>query len=63
MKVPSATPLDRTGLFVLETKLPDAASYTVELTASPTFEVPPDDRIFTANISLIRLVPEETAGA
>ncbi len=47
---------DRPGLFVLETPLPDAAKYTIELTASPTFQAPPDDRWFTVNLSFMRLV-------
>ncbi|MCU1339895.1 MAG: Methyltransferase type 11 [Bryobacterales bacterium] len=48
--------LDRPGLFILETDLPDAPEYTVEIQASPTWTVPTDDRTFTVNLSMIRLV-------
>jgi len=53
--------LDRTGLFILETDLPDAPEYTVEIQASPTFTVPADDRVFTVNLSMIRLIDSEPA--
>jgi ubiquinone/menaquinone biosynthesis C-methylase UbiE len=53
----AAWKLDRTGLFVLETDLPDVPEYIVELQASPTWQVPTDDRTFTVNISMIRLIP------
>lgn len=49
--------LDRTGLFVLEAGVPAAAGYHVEITASPVWQSPPDDRLLTVNLSLIRLVP------
>ena len=48
--------LDRTGLFVLEADLPEADAYTVVIEASPTFTVDTDDRTFTVNLSMIRLV-------
>jgi hypothetical protein len=48
--------LDRPGLFVLETELPRAEEYLLELEASPTWSVPTDDRVFTVNLSMIRLV-------
>jgi hypothetical protein len=48
--------LDRIGLFVLEADLPEADEYKIEIEASPTFMVDPDDRIFTVNLSMIRLV-------
>ncbi len=48
--------IDRTGLWILETDVPDASEYTIEMEASPTFTVDTDDRIFTVNISMIRLV-------
>jgi ubiquinone/menaquinone biosynthesis C-methylase UbiE len=48
--------IDRTGLFILETDLPDAPEYTLEIQASPAWKVPTDDRTFTVNISMIRLV-------
>jgi ubiquinone/menaquinone biosynthesis C-methylase UbiE len=51
--------IDRTGLFVLEADLPDAADYVVEILASPTWDVPTDDRTFTVNLSMIRLVDSE----
>src|SRR5215471_13172737 len=48
--------LDRPGLFVLEADLPDAAEYLVEIHGSPTWTVPTDDRTFTVNLSMVRLV-------
>ncbi len=48
--------LERTGLFVLETDLPPADDYTIEILASPTWQVPTDDRTFSVNLSMIRLV-------
>ena len=48
--------LDRPGLFVLETDLPQAAEYLIEIEASPTWTVPTDDRTFTVNLSMIRLI-------
>jgi ubiquinone/menaquinone biosynthesis C-methylase UbiE len=48
--------LDRPGLFVLETDLSDEDEYLIEIGASPTWTVPTDDRIFTVNLSMIRLV-------
>jgi len=49
--------LDRTGLFVLEADLAAAPEYRVEILASPSWQSPPDDRVLTVNLSLIRLVP------
>ncbi len=53
--------LDRAGLFVLEAQLPDASEYQIEIHASPAWQSPPDDRILTVNLSLIRLVATETS--
>ena len=50
--------LERNGLFVLEADLPDATEYRIELEASPVWQHPPDDRLLTVNVSLIRLVGE-----
>ncbi|MDP8982643.1 MAG: class I SAM-dependent methyltransferase [Acidobacteriota bacterium] len=49
--------LDRPGLFVVEADIPDAAEYRVDLQAAPPWSVPTDDRVFTVNISMIRLIP------
>jgi SAM-dependent methyltransferase len=49
--------LGRTGLFILETDLPPASTYEVEIAAGPTWTVPTDDRTFTVNLSMIRLDP------
>jgi hypothetical protein len=49
--------LDRQGLFVVEADLPEADQYTLEILASPVYQVPADDRVFTVNLSMIRLVP------
>jgi SAM-dependent methyltransferase len=50
---------DRTGLFVLEADLAEAQEYLVEISASPVWTHPPDDREFTVNISMVRLIPRE----
>jgi ubiquinone/menaquinone biosynthesis C-methylase UbiE len=51
--------LDRPGLFVLEADLPAAQEYLVEIAASPLWSTPSDGRLFTVNISMIRLVPRD----
>jgi SAM-dependent methyltransferase len=48
--------LTRNGLFILETDLPDAEEYVIEIRATPSWEVATDDRSFTVNLSMIRLV-------
>ncbi len=53
--------LERSGLFVLEADLPDAAEYRIDLYASPSWKAPPDDRTFTVTISMLRLVNAPTA--
>jgi hypothetical protein len=50
--------LERNGLFILEADLSDATEYRIDLEASPVWQHPPDDRLLTVNISLIRLVGE-----
>ncbi len=52
-------PLDRNGLFVLEADVPDASEYLVELRAGPRWQAPPDERWFTVNISMLRLIDRE----
>jgi hypothetical protein len=49
--------LERPGLFVVETALPDAPEYEIELLASPSWQAPGDGRVFTVNVSMIRLLP------
>jgi ubiquinone/menaquinone biosynthesis C-methylase UbiE len=51
--------LDRPGLFVVEADLPESPEYRIEVNAGPTWSVPTDDRVFTVNLSMIRLVPRE----
>ena len=51
--------LDRSGLFVLEAPLPPAGEYRVEVEAAPVWQIPGDDRRFTVNLSMIRLIPAE----
>jgi SAM-dependent methyltransferase len=48
--------IERTGLFVLETDLPGAEEYVLEILSSPVWQVPTDDRTFSVNLSMIRLV-------
>ncbi|MBI3209693.1 MAG: class I SAM-dependent methyltransferase [Candidatus Solibacter usitatus] len=51
--------LDRTGLFLLEADVPEAADYEVEVLAEPIWEVPEDSRRLTVVLSMLRLVPRE----
>ncbi len=51
--------LDRPGLFIVEADLPDSDEYRIDIQASPAWTVSTDDRTFTVNISMIRLVPSE----
>jgi hypothetical protein len=55
--------LDRPGLFILETPLPEAEAYTVEIVATPTFvepdQKPGEGRELSVNLSLLRLLPRE----
>lgn len=50
---------DRPGLFVIEVDVPDAPEYKLDIAVSPTWEAPEDDRTFTVNLSMIRLVPRD----
>lgn len=47
--------LERTGLFVIETPVPEAPLHEIEILASPSFQSPGDTRTLTVNLSLIRL--------
>jgi ubiquinone/menaquinone biosynthesis C-methylase UbiE len=51
--------LDRPGLFIVEADLPESDDYHIDIQAGPAWSVPTDDRTFTVNISMIRLVPSE----
>jgi hypothetical protein len=51
--------LDRPGLFIVEADLPEADEYRVDIQAGPYWSVPTDDRTFTVNLSMLRLVPPE----
>ena len=46
---------ERAGLFIFEADLPPAAEYKIEISASPVWQAPPDDRVFSVNIGMIRL--------
>lgn len=52
--------LDRPGIFVLEAAVPDASEYVVEIWALPRWRQEGDDRVFSVNLSLVRLVESET---
>jgi len=52
-------PLERVGLFIIEADLPEAETYNIEIAAAPAWTAPDDDRTFTVNISMIRLVDAE----
>ena len=51
--------LDRVGLFILEADMPEAPEYALEIKAAPKWQSPPDERWFTVNLSMIRLVDRE----
>jgi hypothetical protein len=51
--------LDRAGLFIFEADIPDAPEYLVEIHASPVWTAPGDDRQFTVNLGMLRLVPRD----
>jgi ubiquinone/menaquinone biosynthesis C-methylase UbiE len=51
--------LERVGLFILEADLPQAEEYLLEIACSPSWTDPDDDRVFTVNLSMIRLVAPE----
>ena len=51
--------LDRPGLFIIEADLPESDEYRIDVHAGPTWSVPTDDRVFTVNLSMIRLTPRE----
>ena len=51
--------LDRPGLFIVEADLQDSQEYRIEINAGPSWSVPTDDRVFTVNLSKIRLVPRD----
>ncbi|MGC9970719.1 MAG: hypothetical protein ABSE56_09030 [Bryobacteraceae bacterium] len=55
------TGLDRPGLFVFETDLPETAEYLVEIQAQPVWRAPGDERDLTLTLSMIRLIPKEDA--
>ena len=48
--------IQRVGLFVVEADLPPAEEYLVEIAGTPTWTIPEDDRVFSVNISMVRLV-------
>jgi ubiquinone/menaquinone biosynthesis C-methylase UbiE len=51
--------LERPGLFIVEADLPEADEYRIDIQAGPCWSVPTDDRTFTVNLSMLRLVPPE----
>jgi len=53
------TVFERAGVFIFEADLPPAGEYRIVISASPAWEAPPDDRVFTVNIGLMRLTPVE----
>jgi ubiquinone/menaquinone biosynthesis C-methylase UbiE len=53
-------PLERVGLFIIEADLPAAETYNIEIAAAPTWTVPGEDRCFTVNVGMIRLVDRES---
>ncbi|MGH9720481.1 MAG: class I SAM-dependent methyltransferase [Bryobacteraceae bacterium] len=55
-RLPAMT-LDRAGLFIYEADLPDAEDYRIRIASSPAWQAPPDDRVFTVNLGMLRLIP------
>ncbi|MCU1330384.1 MAG: Methyltransferase type 11 [Bryobacterales bacterium] len=51
--------IDRTGLFILEADVPDAAEYQVTIQITPAWKLPPDERELTVTLSMIRLTPRD----
>jgi SAM-dependent methyltransferase len=51
--------LDRNGLFALETNLPAAERYDLEIRVSPIWRAQNDDRDLSVNLGMIRLIPPE----
>ncbi len=51
--------IERPGLFLVEADLPDAPEYNIDIHAGPTWTVPTDDRVFTVNLSMIRLAQRD----
>jgi hypothetical protein len=51
--------VERPGLFIIEADVPDTPEYNIEIQAAPTWEAAGDDRTFTVNLSMIRLVPRD----
>ncbi|HEY1496034.1 MAG TPA: class I SAM-dependent methyltransferase [Candidatus Solibacter sp.] len=52
-------PIERVGLFIIEADLPPADTYTIEIASTPTFTPPGEDRTFSVNLSMIRLIDSE----
>ncbi len=48
--------LQRPGMFVLEAEVGELDEYLIDIAASPQWTVDTDDRTFTVNLSMIRLV-------
>jgi hypothetical protein len=53
------TVFERSGVFVFEADLPVADEYRIELSARRGLAGAPDDRVFSANIGMLRLVPAD----
>jgi hypothetical protein len=51
--------IERPGLFIIEADVPETPEFQIEIQASPTWEAPGDDRTFTVNLSMIKLVPRD----
>ncbi|MGI8989412.1 MAG: class I SAM-dependent methyltransferase [Bryobacteraceae bacterium] len=49
--------IERSGVFVFEADVAEAPEYRIEIQAGPTFMAPPDDRVFSLTIGMIRLIP------
>ena len=52
--------LDRPGLFIIEAGLAPAEEYFIEIASTPAWTIPNEDRTFTVNIGMIRLMPADS---
>ena len=50
---------DRPDLFVYERDVPNMSVYELVIRPSPTFQCPPDKRVLSVSVSMIRLIPRE----
>jgi len=50
---------ERAGTFIFEADLPAAGAYAIEIAASPTWKAPPDGRLLSVSVGMLRLASAE----